>query len=174
MGMVEIISDSKNREILLKVKHLALLEQKGIRHAFYNIGKSLVKESKALINKKPKSGRTYWIRKGNRRVRHRASAAGEAPAVITGNLRGSVDFKVNGSESLTFGSRRNISTVKSGIGEGFSFKGRRLQNIMYPKFLELGTSRIAPRPFLSSSIKNNYRNIGKYFEIEIKKAVKIL
>lgn len=123
---------------------------KGIRYGFYLAGKSLLKESRKLIDSPPKTGRLYWVSIGskgrklkNRRL-HRASAAGEAPAKITGNLKRSVNFVVHGANELEFGS-----------------------DINYGKFLELGTVKIAPRPFLIKAIKNDAKNTINYLRSAI-------
>jgi HK97 gp10 family phage protein len=167
--LMDIIPEQNNYNVKIRLNMLINLQRKGIRKAFYNIGKSLQKESKRLINKKPKTGRIYLIRKAGRIIKHRASSAGQAPAVITGRLRKSVDFSVQGSENLVFGSKRSVMSVLSGAGIGFTFRGKKIGNIIYPKYLEQGTSKMLPRPFLISSIRNNYKNIQNYFSYEIKK-----
>lgn len=127
------------------ISQLTNKTKKGLRYGFYLAGKSLTRESRKLIDSPPKTGRLYWVSIGskgrklkNRRL-HRASAAGEAPAKITGNLKRSVNFVVHGSNILEFGS-----------------------DINYGKFLELGTVKMAPRPFLIKAIKNDAKNTINY------------
>ena len=62
---------------------------------------------------------------------HQASAPGEYAANRTGNLLGSVDYEVSGANFLRFG-----------VGAA------------YGVFLELGTSRMAPRPNLGNAVRD--------------------
>ena len=105
---------------------------------FSRSGKILVKESRTLIDK-PKSGRLYRVKRGARIINHRASAPGEAPAKLTGNLRSSIDYRVNGSSELNFGT-----------------------NLKYGLWLERGTKRIKPRPYLQKAIENRRADIEKF------------
>jgi len=84
---------------------------------------------------KPGTGRAYY--KG--RVRHIASSPGEPPAVDTGRLRASITHRVE--------------------REGKHFNGLVGTNVEYAKYLELGTSKIAPRPFLRPTLENNKQRI---------------
>jgi len=77
------------------------------------------------INEGPRSGRTYYINGRN----HQASAPGEPPKTITGALASSV-FK-----------RLDAPGLFSEVGTGLD----------YGKYLEFGTSRMAPRPWMQPS-----------------------
>ena len=66
---------------------------------------------------------------------HRASAPGEYPAIMTGGLYHSIDSTMHGSYTLEVGTNKS-----------------------YAPFLEYGSSRILPRPFMESTMK---RTIGK-------------
>lgn len=131
-----------------------------IRRAFYNIGKDLRKSAKDSILDKNKTGRIYnvYVTAGGQRRkrvrRHQASAPGQAPANLFGSLWRSLDFIVNGSTELVFGSKSVASNGKK---------------VPYGVYLEDGTDRIAPRPFISKAVKDNYRNMQKRFEFEIDK-----
>jgi hypothetical protein len=165
--------DPENRKVKVQIDELAKRSNVGIRKGFYYLGRDLVATSKKLIRKKPKTGRTYFIRKviGGRLVRHVASAPGEAPARITGALLNSLDFNVSGADRMEFGSKRKTQFLQRAIGAGFTVRGTRKTNIEYPKFLELGTKKMAKRPYLLPSIKNNQRNAREHFEREMKKAL---
>ena len=125
--------------------------QQGMRQSFYLAGKAIVKESRRLINLKPKSGRTYIVKVGiggkplAKARRHVASAPGEAPAVITGDLRKSVDFKVHGHTILEIGA-----------------------NTEYARELEYGTNKMAARPYLKPAIQSERQNLINYFGNELK------
>jgi HK97 gp10 family phage protein len=80
-------------------------------------------EAVKSIMQGPKTGRIY--EKYNPRRTHRASAPGQAPASDTGNLVSQIQVKSTNPDEVT---------VESGAN--------------YSKFLEFGTSKILPRPFL--------------------------
>jgi len=161
--MIKISIDSESRKVLVNLKSLGRLTKVGIQRAFYYIGHDLQKTSRKLIDKKPKSGRLYIINVGGVTLLHRASAPGEAPASITYRLRNSIGYRIQGANSLIFGSRRSTYMLQSGAG-------KRLSIVNYPKDLELGNSKIAPRPYLRPAIEGNYRNIEFYFANEVAKA----
>lgn len=113
----------------------------GIRLGLYNYGRALRKEAQAEMLKKNKKGRIYNVRIRGRKARHRASAPHQTAANMTGKLRKSIDFTVQGTEGLVFGA-----------------------NTEYADFLEKGTGKMSPRPTLKNSMKVNYRNGRNYIE----------
>lgn len=119
-------------------KHTEAMRQ-GYRIAFYNIGLENVTHSKMLILKPPKTGRLYRI--PGRKKRHRASAPGEPPANLKGNLRRGVDFIVEGSDKMTFGE-------KEPYGRILELGGRRT-------FSNGNSVYIEPRPYLIRAVKHN-------------------
>lgn len=142
--------------------------KKSIRNEFYKIGKVLVKTSRDMM-KEPKSGRTYQVTLGSKgkklkRIKdHISSAPGEAPAIITGALRDSVDFLVKGSEELHFGVNLEHITPDSGNAQWHN-------NVAsYGKYLELGTVKMEKRPFLVPSMKKNGINLFVRLENDVKK-----
>lgn len=74
----------------------------------------------------PGRGRVYGRRK------HRASAPGQGPAVDTGRLRSSISHEVG----------KVGTTIVARVGT----------DVEYAKYLELGTSKMAPRPFLRPAL----------------------
>jgi len=139
----------QSKKVVVSIQNISKVSKKGIRQAFYFIGKDLNKSSRDSIKEKPKSGRLYRIRRGGRIFNHRASAPGEAPANLTGALRRSINFTIQGSSFLQFGA-----------------------SAAYAGFLEDGTRKIEKRPFLIKSIKDNNRNIIEHFEKQIVKELK--
>lgn len=121
--------------------------RRGIRQGFYFLGRDLMKTTKDGIKNGPKTGKIYLIKRGGRKYRHQASAPGEYPANMTGNLRRGVRFEVRGDRQLVFGAEAD-----------------------YAPYLERGTRNMADRPFLYKSIKANERNATNHFEREIKRA----
>lgn len=87
------------------------------------------REIKVSIDRGPKSGRTYG--------RHQASAPGQAPATDTGGLVNSINWR-------TF--NRGLSAE---VGS----------NIFYAHFLEEGTSKMAPRPWLQPAYEKHADDI---------------
>ncbi len=86
---------------------------------------------------------------------HRASAPGEAPAVDTGRLIGSVNSRqLDGGFSTTVG----VHDVT---------------NVKYAKALEYGTSKIAPRPFLIPALQNKKPEIMERFKQAMDEGIKV-
>jgi HK97 gp10 family phage protein len=134
--------------------------RKGIRRGAYITGKQLVADTRDKMTRGSRSGKTYKVYSGlgGRRLSspriHRASGANEYPGVISGRLRDSVDFKVRGSDSLEFGAGNN--TVK------------------YAKFLETGTSKIAPRKYLKQTINRLQNQTKTNLSRELNKSIRSL
>lgn len=78
-----------------------------------------------------RTGRRYRV--PGTQVYYTASAPGEAPAVRTGHLR------------------QNIKTEV--VADGRTVRGRVGTDVEYGAHLELGTSKMAPRPWLERSFK---------------------
>lgn len=100
-------------------------------------------DAKLLIKKGPKTGRIY-SRKGG--IQHRASAPGEAPATDHGDLIRSILFDVR----------------YDGLGASVG------SDLPYSLFLEEGTTRIKPRPFMAPALEKNNDRI----ETDILEALK--
>lgn len=158
--MFEIKIDPKNLKAIISIENLSNASARGIRQAFYFIGKDLVAEANKLILEKPKHGRLYKIKRLKRIKLHRASAPGETPANLTGSLRKSIDFDVIGKEELQFGSKE-IFLNRKGMPPG----------VIYGGYLEKGTKKMEPRPYLITSIKNKEAAIQTHFEREIKRSL---
>jgi HK97 gp10 family phage protein len=70
---------------------------------------------------------------------HHASAEGEPPAVLTGRLRDSITHEIE--EQL------------------WDIIGRVGTNVEYARYLELGTKKMAPRPYLRRAIEENRKEL---------------
>ena len=148
--MINIKESPNNRKIFLQIANLNKINKNAIRKAFYYIGKDLVVTSKREIMKKPKHGIIYRVAKGGRVINHIASAPGEAPANLTGALNHSIQFEIQGADTLEFGSDNSVK---------------------YGGYLEKGTTKMAAHPYLELSVKNNYGNIQKHFEVQLDKSL---
>ena len=128
------------------VPHIALAIRLGMEQS----GKELRAYTREQMLRGAKTGRVYKVytglngRKLTKPKFHRASAGGEFPARRSGNLLRSIDFTVFGSKRLEFGARAR-----------------------YAKYLELGTSKIAPRQFLKQTVKK----LDKQTQINIVKRI---
>ena len=93
-----------------------------------------------LITSGPKSGKQYPRRKGGTKM-HTASAPGEAPASDTGVLKSHIVAEVD----------KNTLT---GIVES---------RAKYSHFLEFGTRKMKPRPFMFPAFEENKPKIRRLF-----------
>ena len=118
------------------LKSLKALE-KDLQEPFREVikgGAQLIRgEAIKSIQTGPKSGRTY--EKYNPRRTHKASAPGQAPASDTGNLVSQIMSVADGKDTL----------VES--------------RAEYSKFLEFGTSKMLPRPFLFPASEKSTKKI---------------
>jgi HK97 gp10 family phage protein len=131
--------------------------RKGIRKGAYITGKQLVADTREKMTRGSRSGKLYKIYRGlgGRRLSspriHRASGANEYPGVVSGRLRNSVDFKVRGADRLEFGAGDNT--------------------VQYAKFLETGTSKIAPRKYLKQTINRLQSQTKTNLSRELNKSI---
>lgn len=153
----------ESKKVLIKIKHLGKQNAKGIRNAFYKLGKNLKATAKENILKVPRSGNRYLVSDGKRIWIHTASVPGETPANLFGNLARSLSFKVSGSNKMEFGYRQAAKSRHT------SRNFPRQTGVSYGKALEEGTNRVAPRPGLLISIKANEANALEHFNTELKK-----
>lgn len=95
---------------------------RAIRQSAYKAGRLLTKDLRQEMTKRNVSGRKYlvYVGVGGRKLQrprlHTASKPSEMPAIITGEYRKSIDFKVQGSQRLIFGSG------KDGLARGYAKK----------------------------------------------------
>lgn len=103
-------------------------------------------EAIKLILETMKTGRTYW-RKG---IAHIASARGQPPASDTGYLVSSIS------------TRYDVKKLKGVVEVG----------AVYGKFLEFGTAKMEPRPFLRPALRNVRKVIQQETKTNIEQAFK--
>jgi HK97 gp10 family phage protein len=95
----------------------------------------------------PKSGRLYKVSRTGKL--HRASAPGQAPAIDTGNLVNSIQHEQVGSEDA-----------------------RVFTHVEYAPYLEFGTARMAPRPFMTPAAIKSAKFLAKRILQEVNKALR--
>lgn len=147
-----------------------------IRHAFYDIGKKLVADTKTYFDE-PKSGKTYLKRfRAERRVKlgttltrlknakkYVASAPYESPAKVTGTLKASVNFLVEGTARLLF----RVDQERYGCEYGKYLEYKDLVNQKGQ-----GSKNIKPRPFISRAYHANKEFMRNRFLQSIREANK--
>lgn len=148
---MKIKSSVNGDKLLIETKDIANMTRRGIRQGMFMLGAELKKTANRQILEKPKSGRTYLIRRGKTRRKHVASAPGESPANRSGDYRRSVNFKLIGSTKLIFGAGDN--------------------EVNYAGFLESGTKNMEPRPGLGNAVKESQRNGSQYISNNIEKFI---
>lgn len=94
--------------------------------------------AKKLIQKPPKTGEMY--KRGNKW--HQASAPGESPATDTGTLVSSIESK--------------MEVLRPGVASAVVWTEK-----LYGKFLEFGTSKMEPRPFMTPAVEQNRAKFPK-------------
>jgi HK97 gp10 family phage protein len=106
-------------------------------------------DAKTSIQRGSRTGRIYT--RGN--VQHQASAPGEAPKTDTGKLVAGISTKL--------------------ADGGLSSKvGVMSKEAIHGAYLELGTSKVSPRPWLNPALDKNRDFIQKSFERHLMKAIK--
>jgi hypothetical protein len=169
--MFSIGKSSNNAMVIQKIKNLDKLALRSIRQTMYENGKDLAKDARDLINLKPKHGLLYRIVKGagskklKRKKDYRASAPGEAPGVITGKLRKSINFTVSGTTQLEFG-------VDTRSRYGGAEYGKYLEYANLLSFSGQGSKNIKPRPFISASWKKNKVKMMQRFDQAVRQVIK--
>ena len=128
------IRNRVKKETVKNVNRAALLLEREVKKELSNVG----------------TGRPY---KRGKKV-HRASSAGQPPAVDTGTLRASISSVVDSSVLKVegwVGSNKNVIASKSVAGT----------DVEYGYYLEVGTKNIQPRPFLRPTLRRLKHKIGK-------------
>jgi len=153
--------DLRNKRVFTDISNILGNTRRSIRQGFFKLGHDLKRTASKEILRKPKSGRTYFIRTRSGRLRrHVASAPGETHANITGAVRRSIGFQIHGSLSMDFG--YGVKPNTRGPGRVALDRG---------EWLEFGTSGMKARPSLLNAINATTRNAENYFDNEFKKMV---
>ena len=153
---LQVIADPKNKQVLIHLKLADKNAKDNIRKALITIGAEHVRHARGLMLKK-KTGRIYNING----KKHQASAPGEAPAILSGDLKNSVGKNTRGHTEMEFGDK--------------DMEGK----APYGKFLEEGVKYllsghlIKPRPHIGVTVKSQFRNTKISLEEAMAKSLKI-
>jgi HK97 gp10 family phage protein len=102
--------------------------------------------AKKKISHGGRSGRLYSGRRGGRS--HQASAPGQPPKTDTGRLVASITH--------------NFEHMSAEVGS----------DVLYAPYLEMGTSKMSPRPWLKPSLDENEGNIQRLITDAVNRALK--
>jgi len=148
-----IQEERNNQAIILRLKSSPKNAKVGIVTGFHRLGNLEVLHARKLIRKGPKTGRLYSI--PGRKRRHRASAPGQSPANLFGNLARSIGYQIYGDE-MSFMTRGNSK------GPAVQING-----VSYGGFLENKN-----RPFLSKTVSHFDSTAENIFNDEIYENIK--
>lgn len=144
-----ITIDTASQKVILKIEGFEHATRRALELGSHKSGKRLFDVASNEILRGKKTGRLYKVRLGKRTRRHRASAAGESHANITGKLRRSMSHKVL-SDGLEFG----YGVTKNNAPE-------------YGQHLEFGTKNMKPRPTIQNAIRASEADMHGIYAKEI-------
>jgi HK97 gp10 family phage protein len=123
------------RELIQTLGKISKATEQDVRRALLRGAIAVENTAVAKIIDPPKTGRIYRSR-GNKKKLHQASAPGQPPAADTGELH-------TGITHAEAPAPQGVIRVEVGA------------NAPYATALELGTSKMAPRPFMAPSLAEN-------------------
>ncbi|MGR3179836.1 MAG: hypothetical protein ACUZ8E_17490 [Candidatus Anammoxibacter sp.] len=148
---IRIKADPANKRIFFGLDRITATHKKAIRHAAFDIGREMQKDTRNSITSGKKTGRISKI-KG--RV-HQASAPGEAPADLSGDLQKSVDYDVRSYKQVEFGYTINYGEyLEEGVKD------------------DMGNFRLAKRPNIVTVANNSVQKFINYMAAHYKRLSK--
>ena len=144
LKMKQITVDEFINELSLKQKRLETEIGKALAKSCALVQSTAITSMRDTLIDTSKSYYTY-----NKQIPHHPSVAGNSPAVDTGTLRRSITYRVDEKE-------------KTG------YVGSTIKNPPYGAYLEYGTSRMKPRPWLRPALELNIPKIKQIFTNALK------
>lgn len=144
-----IKAGKKNQEVLDKVKNLGRDVKIGIGKGFEELGSNLVRTAENQALNEPKFGREYEVKTNGVKKLHRASKAGQSPAILSGNYFENFKYE-NRGEELEFGN-----------------------DAEYSEYLEDGTEKMEPRTGVQNAVSASVRNARLYLEENIGQSLEL-
>ncbi len=153
LPVLNIIEGKDNKVIYKKIANIKKDMEKAINLAFLNIADLWKQQVDFDLNDKAsKTGTIYLVESPTGETfLHQASAPGEAPATMFGNLERSIRTEIGGQDML-------------------KLQAGNQTNAPYAEKLELGLG-IAERPYMIKAIHDIERDTQKYFMEHIKKCL---
>jgi len=161
------IAESTWKDMVLRMRYVgAMLEadmkqsmKKGTGRAYAKGSAFTTRWSKSVGRSGARIGRK--VKKSpSRRIWHIASSPGQPPAVDTGRLRASITWALSDGSGSKGGSKAQegdvLSTPPASGKDLVLVVGT---NVYYGKYLELGTRKMAARPFIRPSFNRNRQSI---------------
>ena len=131
-----------------------------LRQFWFRLGKDLKAEAnRAVLDRGSKSGRVYIVRgPSGRRRRHQASAPGQSHANLSGTLRKSISWKIQGTHQMDFG--YGLGTKPAPV---------------YADAIELGRAdgSIEPRPTIENAIPRGTARWRAHFDAVVAEEFKV-
>lgn len=141
-----------NPEVFLELEEMEPRTRRAVRQFWFSMARDMKSASNREILYGRKTGNVYRIkRKDGTFRRHQASAPGEVHANLTGKLRRSLSWQVQGVEHMEF-------------GYGVRADGGGAQAPVYAKFVQWGTSRMEARPSLEFGIEAAQGNAQQHLD----------
>jgi hypothetical protein len=152
-GIIGFEADIRNSKEFKKISKMRFKTRRAIRQSWFLLGKTMELQARKEMARKPKAGKTYYIRVRGRIIKHIASAPGETHANLTGRLRAATSFKVHGSSRMDF-------------GYGFAIK----KDPDYSLTVEEGSTKrkVAARPSIENAIKATKEKEASMFMSKLK------
>jgi hypothetical protein len=162
--------------------HLLHFKKNNIRQALRKSGQLIVKEARALTRSDSGGGRAYSTPSSISKGIHYASAPGEPPARLSGQLTGSIGMKVQRggeriqiydgtfySRFLEVGAQGGAGTnQKGGRGRKNSRAGNSRKN---PKISNSSIRVLEPRPFISRAAEDHEAEIREKIAAAVAKDI---
>lgn len=154
---------SSNRQVIRKLHRIKQDTHQGLNNAFSRIGRDVTGEAGRTMREDPKTGNIYMVRDPGSGVQrsHQASAVGESPAVLSGDLLASLGAIAQSDQ---------VQVGAGGDSAGNLLGGPQGGTVDYARELELDLGR----PYLKPSIDKRQGVTKQYFENELKKTLTTL
>ena len=155
---VAIVIDGPSKKTLAFIENYSENTRQAIRQTFFHMGNELKKKANAaILDKTTKTGRWYRVYRNGRRFWHQASAPGETHANLSGALRRSLSYQIQGTSVLEFG----YGVANDMKGPPAPEYARRIEEGGYGSH----KTYIAPRPSLKNAVGKV--SFDKFFSKEL-------
>jgi hypothetical protein len=137
--------------------------KKNLRTVMRRAGAEVAAAARALLRASNGGGRYYAVRHNGGLELHQASAPGQPPASMTGQLASSIRVKVNRTGdgvSVKEGQFYGKFLETGARGGGPARRNRRVRQAGLTTIFPVGTRILAPRPYLSAALEQKEAGIA--------------